>query len=85
MTDAQVVILARIADGDTLTHSLLGNRQWSLLKDPWTVFDDVSPRVLLAGYLALAQRGSIKADRAGAYRITTAGYAASRTWCPNRP
>ena len=54
MTDAQGAILTRMADGDTLTHSLLGDRLWSLLKDPWTVFDDVSPRVLLAaGLIAL--------------------------------
>ena len=81
MTDAQAAILTRMAGGATLTHSLLGNRLWSLLEDPSTVFDDVSPRVLLAaGLIALQQRGSVKSDRADAYRLTLAGRAALVTW-----
>ena len=76
-TEAQAAILTRMAAGDTLTHSMLGERLWSLLEDPFTVFDDVSPRVLLAGGLiALAQQGSVKADRASTYRLTSAGRAA---------
>ena len=76
LTEAQSVILKRMADGGTLTHSLLGDRLWSLLEDPFTVFDDVSPRLLLAaGHVELAQRGSLRDDRADAYRITEAGRA----------
>ena len=79
MTDAQAAILTRMAGGATLTHSLLGDRLWSLLEDPFTVFDDMSPRVLIAaGLIALAQRGSVKADQADAYQLTTAGHAALR-------
>ena len=81
MTDAQAAILTRMAGGQTLTHSLLGNRLWSLLEDPFTVFDDVSPRQLrAAGLIALAQRGSVKADRADAYRMTASGHAALGAW-----
>lgn len=81
VTDAQAAILTRMAGGQTLTHSLLGDRLWSLLEDPFTVFDDVSPRQLrVAGLIALAQRGSVKADRADAYRLTAAGHAALRAW-----
>ncbi|MCW6512844.1 hypothetical protein [Lichenifustis flavocetrariae] len=81
LTDAQAAILTRMAVGATLAHSLQGERLWSLLEDPFTVFDDVSPRVLLAGgFIALAQRGSVKADRADAYRLTIAGHAALRDW-----
>ena len=77
MTAAQALILESMAGGQTLTHSLLGERLWSLLEDPFTVFDDVSPRVLLAaGLIALDQRGSVKADRADIYRLTMAGHAA---------
>ncbi|MDX7953459.1 hypothetical protein P7D22_20035 [Lichenihabitans sp. Uapishka_5] len=55
MIEAQATILTRMAGGATLTPSLLGDRLWSLLEDPFTVFDDVSPRVLLAaGMIALA-------------------------------
>ena len=80
LTDTQAAILTRMAGGATLTHSLLGEL-WSLLEDPFTVFDDVSPRVLLrAGLIALAQRGSVKADRADAYRLTAAGHTALRAW-----
>ena len=81
MTAEQAAILTRMASGATLTHSLLGERLWSLLEDPFTVFDDVSPRVLLAGGLiALAQPGSVKADRASIYHITSAGSAALWKW-----
>ena len=81
MTNQQAAILTRMAGGATLTRSLLGERLWSLLEDPFTVFDDVSPRVLLAaGLIALAQRGSVKADRADAYRLTAAGHTALRAW-----
>ena len=81
LTDAQSAILTRMACGATLTHSLLGDRLWSLFEDPFTVFDDVSPRQLrAAGLIALAQRGSVKADRADAYRLTAAGHAALRAW-----
>ena len=63
-----------------LTRPLLGDRLWLLLEDPFTVLDDVSPRVLLkAGLIALAQRGGVKADQAEAYRLTTAGHAALRS------
>ena len=81
LTEAQAAILTRMAGGATLTHSLLGDRLWSLLEDPFTVFDDVSPRQLrAAGLIALAQRGSAKADRADAYRLTASGNAALRAW-----
>ena len=81
LTEAQAAILTRMAGGATLTHSLLGDRLWSLLEDPFTVFDDVSPRLLLAaGLIALAQRGSVEADRADAYRLTLAGHNALRAW-----
>lgn len=81
MTEAQAAILIRMTAGSTLTHSMIGDRLWSLLEDPFTVFDDVSPRVLLAaGLIALAQPGSIKADRADAYRMTMAGHDALRAW-----
>ena len=86
MTDAQAAILTRMASGATLTHSMVGERLWSLLEDPFTVIDDMSPRVLLAaGLIALAQRGSVKADRADAYRMTAAGHAALRDWRLHRP
>lgn len=45
------------------------------------MFDDVSPRALLkAELIALARRGSVKADQADAYRLTTAGHATLRDW-----
>lgn len=85
MTEDQAAILARMVAGATLTHSLLGDRLWSLLEDPFTVFDDVSPRVLLAaGLIALARQGSVKADRADAYRLTVAGHAALQAWREQR-
>ena len=81
LTDAQAAILTRMAGGGTLTHSLLGDRLWSLFEDQFTVFDDVSPRQLrAAGLITLAQRGSVKADRADVYRLTAAGHAALRAW-----
>lgn len=85
MTEAQAAILARMAGGATLTRSLVGDRLWSLLEDPFTRFDDVSPRVLLsAGLIALAQRGSVEADRADAYGLTSAGKDALRVWRSRR-
>lgn len=81
MTEAQATILARMAAGSTLAQSMIGDRLWSLLEDPFTVFNDVSPRVLLAdGLIALAQHGSVKADRASTYRLTSAGQAALWKW-----
>ena len=81
LTEAQAAILTRMAGGATLTHSLIGDQLWSLLENPFTVFDDVSPRQLrAAGLIALAQRGSVKADRADVYRLTAAGHAALRAW-----
>ena len=86
LTDAQAAILTRMACGQTLTHSLIGDRLWSLLEDPFTVFDDVSPRQLrAAGLIALAQSGSVKADRADAYRLTAVGHAALRAERLSRP
>ena len=81
MTDAQAAILTRMAGGSTLTHSLLGERLWSLLDDPYTVFDDVSPRQLrAAGLIALTQQGSVMTDRADTYRLTATGHAALQAW-----
>ena len=81
MTEAQAAILIRMADGFTLTHSLLGDRLWSLLEDPGTVFDDMSPRQLrTGGLIALHRPGSIAADRADTYRITEAGRRALAIW-----
>jgi hypothetical protein len=77
LTEAQAGILARLAKGETLTHSLLGERLWSLLEDPWTVFDDISPRQLqAAGMIELARPGSLADDRADTYRLTPAGRSA---------
>ena len=81
VTDAQAAILTRMAGGTTLTHSLIGERLWSLLEDPFTVFDDVSPRQLrAAGLIALEYRGSVRTNRADAYRLTAAGHAALFQW-----
>lgn len=79
MTDHEAVIPMHLQAGRTLTHSLLAERLWSLLEDPWTVFDDVSPLLLLrAGLIALVSRGIVKADRAHTYRLTAAGHEALR-------
>ncbi len=81
LTEAQAAILTRMAGGATLTHSLVGYRLWSLLEDPFTVFDDLSPRQLrAAGLITLAQRVSVKANRADVYRPTSGGHAALRAW-----
>ncbi|MDX7952887.1 hypothetical protein P7D22_17110 [Lichenihabitans sp. Uapishka_5] len=81
MTEAQAVILSRMAAGATLTQSCLGDRLWSLRDDPWTVFDDLSPRQLLAaGLIALQRPGSLEADRADAYGLTPLGHAALQNW-----
>ncbi|MCW6510950.1 hypothetical protein [Lichenifustis flavocetrariae] len=76
VTAAQSAILRRMADGGTLTRSLAGERMGSLLEDPFTVFDDVSPRLLLAaGFVELVRLGRLRDDRANVYRITAAGRA----------
>ena len=85
MTDAQATILARMVAGAVLTHSLQGDRLWSLLGDPFTVLDDVSPRLLReAGLIALDRRGNVKADRADIYRLTLAGRTALAAWQARR-
>ena len=75
------MILARMEAGATLTHSLHGDRLWSLLEDPFVVFDDVSPRLLReAGLIAQNRRGSVEADRADAYCLTLTGRSALEAW-----
>lgn len=81
LTAAQADILSRMDAGETLTHSLLGERLWSLLEDPWTVFDDLSPRQLrAAGLITFARPGSVDEDRADAYKLMPAGRAVLETW-----
>lgn len=77
LTEAEARILSRVAGGETLVQSLVAERLWSLLQDPFTVFDDVSPRRLRnAGLIELLQAGSLRDDRADSYMITEAGRAA---------
>ena len=81
LTGPQADILCRMEAGAALTQSLLGDRLWSLLEDPWTVFDDVSPRRLRAdGLIEQAERGSLEDDRADAYRLTPAGLTVLKAW-----
>lgn len=76
MTDEEAIILMHIEAGRTLTHSHFGDRLWSLLEDPWTVFDDLSPRRLLArDNIRLKRQGSLDDDRPDEYEMTIWGRA----------
>ena len=77
MTDEEAAILMHLEAGRTLTRSLVGDRLWSLLEDPWTVFDDLSPRRLLArDNIRSKRRGSLDEDQPDAYEMTVWGRAA---------
>ncbi len=76
LTPAEAAILSRAARR-TLVQSLLGDRLWSLLEDPFTLFDDLSPRRLrAAGLIELGRPGSLAEDRPDEYRVTVSGQAA---------
>lgn len=86
MTDQEAVILMRLEAGQTLTHSLIGERLWSLLEDPWTVFDDLSPRRLLArDNIRLKRRGSLDDDRPDEYEMTIWGRASLAAYRAEAP
>ncbi len=81
LNDIEARILSRAAEGDTLVQSLVGDRLWSLLQDPFTVFDEVTPRRLCkAGLITLVQPGSRSDDRADWYAVTEAGRAALKAY-----
>lgn len=76
MTDAEAVIFMHLEAGRTLTHSLVGERLWSLLEDPFTVFDDESPRRLIArNNIQPKRKGSLEEDRPDEYELTIWGRA----------
>lgn len=85
LTDAEARILSRAGSGETLVQSLVGDRLWSVSQDPFTVFDDISPRRLRkAGLIEIDKPGSLRDDRADSYMITEAGRAALKIYRDRR-